>query len=378
MGDHRARHGALNATEATRNWPLVVRRAKAGDRDAVLAFATTTWDGWDYMPHAWPVWLTADDGALLVATIGPTTDGRPPVDANGEALAEGQPIAVSRVALLSAAEGWVEGIRVDPRVRGMGVATDLQVAELHWLAVHHPAVTRYATSARNEGSHRLGARHGFDLLARFVSWTWKNPAKPDEDGRDEATGFDEATRQDGNRRRQALLERLARNGLIASATDAGALWARLVEDRGFVDGGGLYERRSWTMQALGEAAFRRHVDLGEVVALSDSGWGVAIISREAEPAEDAGIHLSVIAGDTAGLAKLAYRVQAAAGEPIRFRLEANSFRDDLAGALRAAGFQAWQWELHILGRSGPASAPPVDPARLILSERPQAVIRPPA
>jgi hypothetical protein len=343
----------------------------------VLAFATHTWDGWDYMPRAWPIWLTADDGVLLVATVGPSTDGKPAVDANGEALAADVPIAVSRVALVSANEGWVEGIRVDPRVRGLGVATDLQVAELHWLAAHRPAVTRYATGARNEGSHRLGARHGFDLLARYISWTWKDPGKPDEDDDEDATGFDEETRQDGNRRRGALLERLAANGLIASSSNAGALWARLVDDRGFVEAGGLYERRSWTMQALNEAAFRRHLDAGEVVALTDSGWGVAILSREAEPAEDAGIHLGVIAGDTAGLAKLAHRIRAAAGEPIRFRLEANSFRDDLADALRAVGFQAWQWELHILGRPGPSSAPPLDPARLILGEKPKAVIRAP-
>jgi GNAT superfamily N-acetyltransferase len=330
------------------------------------------------MPRAWPVWLAADDGVMLVATVGPAPDGGPAVDANGERLAEGQPIAVSRVAMVSATEGWVEGIRVDPRVRGMGVATDLQVAELHWLAAHRPAVTRYATGARNEGSHRLGARHGFDLLARFVSWTWKDPAKPDADDHDDATGFDEATRQDGNRRRHALLERLATNGLIAGPANAGALWSRLVDDRGFVDGGGLYERRSWTMQALDESTFRRHVDAGEVVALRDSGWGVAIVSREAEPAEDAGIHVGVMAGDTVGLAKVAHRIQAAAGEPFRFRLEANSFRDDLAAALRGVGFQAWQWELHILGRVGPSSAPPVDPARLILGEKPRPVIRPPA
>ena len=200
MGDHRAHHGALKAIEANRNWPIVVRRAQAADRDAVLAFATLTWDGWDYIPHAWPVWLAADDGVLLVATVGASAGGEAARDAEGEVLTEGQPIAISRVALLSPAEGWVEGIRVDPRVRGLGVATDLQTAELHWLAVHGPQITRYATGARNEGSHRLGARHGFELLARFVSWTWKDPTKPDDDERGE-TGFDEPIRQDANRRR---------------------------------------------------------------------------------------------------------------------------------------------------------------------------------
>jgi hypothetical protein len=76
---------------------------------------------------------------LLVATSARARTASRAVDANGEALAADVPIAVSRVALVSANEGWVEGIRVDPRVRGLGVATDLQVAELHWLAAHRPA-----------------------------------------------------------------------------------------------------------------------------------------------------------------------------------------------------------------------------------------------
>jgi hypothetical protein len=378
VGDHRTHLGALNSAQDSRNWPLVVRRAQAGDRDAVLAFATTTWDGWDYMPHAWPVWLVADDGVLLVGTVGPTLDGRPAVDANAEPLAEGQPVAVSRVALVSPSEGWVEGIRVDPRVRGLGVATDLQVAELQWLAAHQPAVTRYATSQRNEGSHRLGAHHGFELLARYVSWTWKDPSKPDDGDHDEKTGFEEQVRQDLNRRRRALIQQLEAAGLIIPASSGDRWWNRIRADAGFKAGGGLYERRSWTMQALDEAAFRRHLAAGEVIGRDDDGWAVAIVSREAAPAEDAGIHLGVIAGDSVGLARLAHLVQQAAAEPTRFRLAAETINDELAGALGHAGFEAWQWQLHILARPGPAAAPSVDPTRLVLGEAPGQVIRPPA
>src|SRR5215208_4010782 len=115
MGNRRARLESLaraTPTESDRAWPLVVRRARAGDRDAVLAFATRTWDGWDYIPHAWPVWLEASDGVLLVASAGSAANGGLSVDADGEPLADGQPIAISRVALLSPTEGWVEGIRV--------------------------------------------------------------------------------------------------------------------------------------------------------------------------------------------------------------------------------------------------------------------------
>jgi hypothetical protein len=224
--------------------------------------------------------------------------------------------------------------------------------------------------------YRLGARHGFDLLARYISWTWKDPGKPDEDDDEDATGFDEETRQDGNRRRGALLERLAANGLIASSSNAGALWARWWMT------GDSSKRAASTSGDRGpcrRSMKRRSAGISTPAKSSRSriADGAGHPSREAEPAEDAGIHLGVIAGDTAGLAKLAHRIRAAAGEPIRFRLEANSFRDDLADALRAVGFQAWQWELHILGRPGPSSAPPLDPARLILGEKPKAVIRAP-
>ena len=258
MGDHRAHLVALKATEADRTWPIVVRRAQAADRDAVLAFATRTWDGWDYIPHAWPVWLAADDGVLLVATVGAPAGGGPARDAEGEVLSVGQPIAISRVALLSPVEGWVEGIRVDPRVRGLGVATDLQVAELHWLAAHRPQITRYATGARNEGSHRLGARHGFELLARYVSWTWKDPTKPADDERDE-TGFDEPTRQDANRRRRDLLGRLEADGLVLARPTpppGGAAWRTR---RGSSPVSGCTSAVAWTMQELGQESFSAHV-----------------------------------------------------------------------------------------------------------------------
>jgi GNAT superfamily N-acetyltransferase len=378
VGHHRTHQHALNPTEATRNWPLAVRRARPEDRQAVLAFATTTWNGWDYMPHAWPVWLTADDGAMLVATVGPTTDGQPAIDANGATLTEGQPVAVSRVALVSATEGWVEGIRVDPRVRGMGVATDLQVAELHWLAANRTAVTRYATSQRNEGSHRLGARHGFELLARFVSWEWKDPSRPEtDDAAGEETGFADATRQDLNRRRGLLLDRLAEAGLIVPVSEGDAWWRRMQGDARLAASGRLYERRSWTEQELTEGAFRRHLAAGEVVAHQDDGWGLAIASRAAAPAEDAEIHLGLIVGDNAGLAHLAQHIQQLAGGPIRFRLEAGHIDQELAAGLLVAGFESWPWELHILGRPGPASGPPIDAGRLVLTEKPSAVIRPP-
>ena len=40
-----------------RDWPLVVRVARASDEAAVLSFATDTWDGWDYIHEVWDDWV---------------------------------------------------------------------------------------------------------------------------------------------------------------------------------------------------------------------------------------------------------------------------------------------------------------------------------
>ena len=56
---------------------ILERFADKTARHLVLAFATQTWDGWDYIPHAWPVWLAANDGVLLVATVGAPAGGGP-------------------------------------------------------------------------------------------------------------------------------------------------------------------------------------------------------------------------------------------------------------------------------------------------------------
>ncbi len=52
---------------------LVVRRARAEDREAILAMSRGIWGGSDYLPLVWDRWLADDKGLLLTATL----DGRP-------------------------------------------------------------------------------------------------------------------------------------------------------------------------------------------------------------------------------------------------------------------------------------------------------------
>ena len=358
MGDSRA--DATDLTERRRAWPLVVRRARPDDEQAILGFASGTWDGWDYIPHAWPVWLTASDGVMLV----------------GCAPDDDRPVAVARVAMISASEAWLEGIRVDPALRGLDIATDMQVAELHWAAAQDATVTRYATGARNEASHRLGARHGFELLFAYRGYWWSPDA--DSDAR-EPSAFDPAIRAAATERRAQLLDGLGGLGWLARPTEVGTLWASLSDDATFLAGQRLYEPRPWAMGELTAAAFARHVERGEVIVAgrpsgaTGDGWALAILLREQLPGEDSSLRLALLVGDAPRVLELVEQARALAGQTLRFRIPDESpLRTSGHERLLAAGYQSPDWKLHLLGRPMGSAypIPRLDPARVVLGDRP--------
>lgn len=364
----------------------MVRRATEVDRDAVLGFASTTWDGWDYIPNAWAAWLEAPDGAFLVATVGqPTVGGPDPLDAEGNLLRVGQPIAITRVTMASASEAWLEGIRVDPNVRGMGVAADLQIAELNWVAAQGADVVRYATSAQNEGSHRLGARDDIRFLVAFRAWWWSATGSPEDE--EEPSAYDAVVRAAATSRRGQLLSRAADVGLVAqSDSDAATadLWRRLSADPTFVAGHRLYEARPWAMQELTEPLFGRHIERTEVLVSrggnGGDGWALAIVLREQLPGEDSSMRLAVLAGDASAAAGLADQLRRLAGESIRFRVpEGAPLIDGHEELFRRVGFVTPDWELHILARPMDSDhpIPEPDPTRVILADPPQPTLVPP-
>jgi GNAT superfamily N-acetyltransferase len=358
-----------------RSWPLVVRRARASDGEAVLDFASATWDGWDYIPHAWPVWLESPDGVLLVGLPGRPADGSPPLDVSGDELPTDRPIAVARVAMTAPAEAWLEGIRVHPRVRGMDVATDLQVAELQWTASLGASVVRYATGQHNEGSHRLGARHGFELLCAFRTYWWNPGGADDEDDDEGVSGFGDEAREAATATRRSLLDRIREAGLIAASEDTGEWWERLETDANFRAGHGLYEHRAWALQELTRQRFTEHASRSEVVALAgDDGagdWALAIFPAEALPSEDVSLHLGLLAGQGSAPLTLVSRMQQLTDSPIRFRLPESPHGSALdEAAFVVAGFARREWTLDILGRPLDRAhpPPPIDPASLVLQD----------
>ncbi|MET1232718.1 MAG: GNAT family N-acetyltransferase [Candidatus Limnocylindrales bacterium] len=302
-----------------------MRRARASDREAVLSFATRTFDGWDYIPQVWDEWITADEGVLLVAT-------RPDED---------RPIAVTRVVLLSDDEGWLEGIRVDPVLRGRGVATNLQIAELAWAHAHHLRVVRYMTDQGNEGSVRLGAHHGFAVIGDLRSH-----------GRSR-----DVDRGPGDR--PSTLAALDAAGVLvrrdADEPTIEAAWRIVEMDATFQAGGRLYEDRPWAIQRLDRERFEAHVRAGEVL-FDAAGPAVAIMPGNAALADDDRPHFATVAGDGIGALRLALAAEAAAGQGIVTRLTdpAPIFDDPaVVEAWAAAGLGARERVYHLLERQLP-------------------------
>jgi len=364
---------------AQRSWPLVVRRARPGDEAQVLSFATNTWNGWDYMPRAWPRWLEAEDGVLLVGAVG----GDDGIDADGQALDPGQVVAIVRVAMPAAGEAWWEGIRVDPRVRAMDVATDLQVAEFAWSAANGARMVRYATSARNEGSHRLGARGGLKPIAQFLHAEWKPSRAPGADEHESRrSGFEHEVQAEARRARRDLLDVLARDGLVPDPSMAERIWRGVSGDDAFNAGARLYEPRPWALEELTQRKFLEHMRLGEVLhgEDADGGKAVAIIVADVPAAENPELDLALTVGTPRATFELVERIRRHANAQLNFRYPASgALINDFRQQYLDAGWELSDWELHILGRPIDEAhpVPEVDPTAVVLEETPRAVITPP-
>jgi GNAT superfamily N-acetyltransferase len=353
--------------------PIAVRRARLDDRDAVLVFASETFAGEDYIAEVWDDWLGAEDGVCLIAVAHAGAGGPEPIDSDGRPIEADRPIAFSRVALLSPAEAWLEGIRVDPAVRGRSVATALQVAELAWAGAQGASIVRYVTGDDNEASHRLGARHGFRRLADRR--TWGGARRRDTFQADPVA-------------RASATERLAEARLALPADmDEGRIsrWWRAVDaDPLFQGGDRLYEWRPWTFQELTLERLVAHVRAGRVVARGEapggadgsetagSGWAVGVLGPRVYADDEP--HLGLLAGEASEALDLAAAVREALEQPVRVRLPDPGF-EGFERKARALRFTPHRHTVHVLGRDLD-DLPAAEPGQLIYLDEPSPTARP--
>ncbi len=130
--------------------PFVIRRARAGDKAAILAFCERTYEWGDYVPEVLDEWLADQRGHLLVATV------------------EDAPVGVAYVVLLTPTEAWLQGLRVHPEHRRKGLAQHFLRHCLDLARQRGAHVARFATSSENVAVHRTAQRAGMRRVA--VMW----------------------------------------------------------------------------------------------------------------------------------------------------------------------------------------------------------------
>ncbi|HEV7129506.1 MAG TPA: GNAT family N-acetyltransferase, partial [Ktedonobacterales bacterium] len=209
---------------------IEVRPARPDDRTAVFAFCARTWgDDGDYIPYVWDQWLVDTNGVLLVAQL------------------DGQPVGLTHMDMVTADEGWIEGVRVDPSWRRQGIGRVLISRSLAAAHERGAAVVRMLTDSDNTASQQLFAKFGFERVAMFAHYV--------------AGALTEASAEplpDGFTLR------------TPGPADLERVWAFLEASNLAPLNGGLL-LQGWRAQALTTEVLERRLAAGEVWTLE--GWG---------------------------------------------------------------------------------------------------------
>lgn len=148
---------------------IEVRQARLDDEADVVAFTEETWPdhGGDYLPDVFADWVRADGDTQRTFV----------------AAEDGTAVGVVQAVLLTEREAWMQGMRVDPAVRGRGLSTRLHEAAADWASERGATVGRGMVFSWNGPALAASRAAGFDPTTEF---RWVHPA-PDADAEPELT-----------------------------------------------------------------------------------------------------------------------------------------------------------------------------------------------
>ena len=268
-----------------RRWRI--RPARPEDRADVEALCAQVWGGEDYIPQVWDEWLADPEGEFSVVEL------------------NGRVVALAKLSHVADDEWWLEGMRVHPNYRRLGVSRLLQAHQLQVAERLGVGVVRFATASYNRPIHRNALRDGFRRVAEFRHC------------RADALPGPQALRPLG-------------------PEDLEAAWGLIADSPIRQASGGLYEVW-WQWRRLTKDRLAAHIAAGQVWGIDLDGKLAALAIVPAGPGEE---HLSVgyLDGTPEGLRALAWGLRLLAyqqGYPgVRvFSVDRPAFLE----ALRAAG-----------------------------------------
>jgi ribosomal protein S18 acetylase RimI-like enzyme len=211
---------------------LIIRQARASDRDPILKFCTNTFTWGDYIDQVWDFWLKDRHGRLLVA------------EAGGK-----KRIGMAHVALCPDGERiWLEGIRVHPDYRRSQVASALIDSMTEFGHLNAASQASAIVALDNLASQRMMEKSGFAVISRWAYY-----------------GTDEMRKMPGSRAR------------FATASDSRSIWNYLLSSRIYRLSAGMHVK-SWHWYPLDHNALKDLVRKRRVIVAGEPVKGIAIIN----------------------------------------------------------------------------------------------------
>ncbi len=128
-----------------------IRDGRADDHDRIEEFTTNTFKWGDYVHDKWHEWLTSPGVNVLVA-----------------ADAEDHPVGTSVCIMMSDTEAWLQGSRVHPDWRRIGVAGSLAERHKMWARDQGSYVLRLCIEKWNEPAHGQVTRDGYRPISDWI------------------------------------------------------------------------------------------------------------------------------------------------------------------------------------------------------------------
>ena len=136
-----------------------IRPAVSSDKGPILQISKHIWSGHDYIPKVWDDWIKDKNGRIMIATV------------------QGRPVGVAHMFFQTKHVAWLEGVRVHPDYRGLGIAGKLNRKLVDYAASKGATVARLSTDLDNKASRRHLSRTGFKLLQLYPRYTSKKPLR---------------------------------------------------------------------------------------------------------------------------------------------------------------------------------------------------------
>lgn len=129
---------------------ITIRRVHPHDKEAVIDIASRIWDGEDYIAEVFHEWVADSEGEFAAVCV------------------DGKIAGFGKLTMLGPGKAWLEGLRVDVNMRGLGLGKKLTEYFLSRCRELNCSAIRMATYVENVESIHILQKYNFVRIAEFL------------------------------------------------------------------------------------------------------------------------------------------------------------------------------------------------------------------